>query len=328
MENTFQQLLDNSKSILIVLPKNPYFDQVAAGLGLYLGLKDKKDVSITSSTPMVVEFNRLVGVNKIAGEVGNKNLVIKFSNYQADSIERVSYDIEGSEFKLSVIPKPQVTPPREDQIMVSYSGLSVDTVILIGGANESHFPQLSQKEFAGAKIAHIGIQNLTSDNLNIASYSRSSSSVSEIVADILYSANIELNQDIASNLLAGLYEGTKNFGSNHVTENTFRVAADLKAVGADHSTKDKVESKDFPAGAIPAQIPEVAKPAPEIAAPAPQTQSQPEQPEQEPQPQPEQAPQPAPEAVPPAIAQPKPIATTTPPKSWLEPKILKSGPTN
>ena len=302
MEKTFQDLVQNSKSTLIVLPKNPFFDQVAAGLGLYLGLKSKGDTSITGSSQMTVEFNRLVGVDKISQEVGNKNLVIRFSDYAADSIERVSYDIEGSEFKLTVIPKPQVIPPSQDQIKVTYSGLSVDTVFLIGGANESHFPQLGSKEFAGAKIAHIGVQNLSAQG-DVISLSKTSSSVSEIVAELLKGADLKIDQDTATNLLAGIYDGSKNFSSSYVSENTFRMAAELKSIGASDANKDRIDGRDFPQGAIP-----------EVAKPATPVESQPQV-----EPWDNQN-----NTAAPAIAIPKQPAATTPPKSWLEPKILKS----
>ena len=78
MENSFKSIIDGSKSILIMLPTKPFFDQVASGLGLYLSLRDKKDVQVYSTTPMTVEFNRLIGVNKISQELGNKNLIIRF----------------------------------------------------------------------------------------------------------------------------------------------------------------------------------------------------------------------------------------------------------
>ncbi len=303
MQNSFPQLIEGAKSILIVLPKNPFFDQVAAALGLFLALKNNKDTAITCVSPMVVEFNRLVGVDKVTSEIGNKNLVIRFSNYQATDIERVSYDIEGSEFKLSVIPKPQIAPPKEDQVVVSYSGLSVDTVILVGGVNESHFPMLSGKDFERAKIAHVGIQSMQAEAKAISSFATQSSSVSEIVANLLQSANIPLDQDIATNLLAGIYDGTKNFTSNFVTENTFKVAATLKAVGGSQP-KEKLDSKNFPQGSIP-QV----QPAPAVV----------------------EAPVAAQPAIAvPAITEPKPIEPiqTAPPKSWLEPKILKSTTTD
>ena len=105
MENSFSSLVDSSASILILLPTKPYFDQVAAGLGLFLSLRDRKETQISCPSPVTVEFHRLVGVNKITSEVGNKNLTIKFVNYNPQDIERVSADIENNEFKLIVIGK-------------------------------------------------------------------------------------------------------------------------------------------------------------------------------------------------------------------------------
>nr|MBP9687413.1 hypothetical protein [Candidatus Woesebacteria bacterium] len=84
--------LTDSKSLLVLLPKNPYFDQVAAATSLYLGLSSKYEVTMVSPVPMVVEYNRLVGVEKISTEIGNKNLVIKVS---AATVERVFYETDG-----------------------------------------------------------------------------------------------------------------------------------------------------------------------------------------------------------------------------------------
>ncbi|MEK7111768.1 MAG: hypothetical protein AAB875_00410, partial [Patescibacteria group bacterium] len=92
-ENPLGSLIESSRSILILLPTKPYFDQVAAGLALYLALRETKETIIASPSPMLVEFNRLVGVNKVTLELGNKNLSIRFSNYRANDIEKVSYDI-------------------------------------------------------------------------------------------------------------------------------------------------------------------------------------------------------------------------------------------
>ena len=146
MENSFKSVISQSKSILILLPTKPYFDQVAASLSLYLALKEEKEVSVYSPSPITVEFNRLIGVNRITSELGNKNLVIRFTDYKATDIERVSYDIENSQFRLTVIPKLRITPPTKEQIELSYSGVSAETVIVIGGANETHFPALATKD--------------------------------------------------------------------------------------------------------------------------------------------------------------------------------------
>src|SRR3989344_5671294 len=218
MENSFKTVIDNSKSVLILLPTRPYFDQVASALSIFLAFREEKDISVYSPTPMTVEFNRLIGVNKISQELGNKNLVIRFTDYRATDIERVSYDIENSQFRLTVIPKQKSTPPTKDQIDLSYSGVSSDTVIIIGGANESHFPALSTKDLTGANIVHIGTRDISlASNKSYVSFSRPASSVSEIAADLIKESGKTMDADIATNLIMGIEESTSNLSDPVVT---------------------------------------------------------------------------------------------------------------
>jgi hypothetical protein len=257
MDNSLKSLIDAANSILILLPTRPYFDQVAGGLGLYLAVRNKKNTSIACPSQMLVEFNRLVGVNKITPELGNKNLVIKFSDYKASGIERVSYDIENGEFKLTVIPKSDNNPPTKEQVNLTYSGVSADTVILIGGTNESHFPALSSKDLVGAKIIHIGVRSLTlSGASEIISFARPAASVAELIFNLIKETSFEIDSDIATNLLLGIQAGSNNFSSNMVTADTFQTFADLMRLGGKRHAQEAVR-QNYPVGSIPGEVPVV-----------------------------------------------------------------------
>lgn len=254
MENSFKSIIDKSDSILILLPTRPYFDQVAAGLSLYLSLRADKNIQIYSPTPMTVEFNRLIGVNKITQELASKNLIIEFSDYQASDIERVSYDIIDGRFKLTVIPKPAAAPPKREQVDISYSGISADTVIIIGGTNEAHFPAINSNELVGANIVHIGTRDISiSVNKNYISFSRPASSISEVIFSLLSEAQFPIDIDIATNLIMGIEEGSKNFSLEEVTANTFFAVSELMRMGG--KRRAPVPSPaSFPPGAIPGQF--------------------------------------------------------------------------
>lgn len=248
-DNLFTQL-ESSKSLLIMLPNRPYFDQVAAGLALYLVLKNQKEVSITCPSDMLVEFNRLVGVDKITKEIGNKNLVMKFADYQASNIERVSYDIEGGEFKLTVIPKTGSNPPAKDQVLLSFSGVAADTVVLIGGANISHFPALAMSDLQSTRKIHVGVRTLQGISQDIIALARPSSSESELIATFIKQSGKNLDEDIATNLLCGIEAGSGNFSSTLVTAETFQLIADLMRAGGKRSVEE-IQAADFPQGSIP-----------------------------------------------------------------------------
>lgn len=259
MENSFRSIVDQSKSILVLVPTQPYFDQVAAALALYLSLRKDKDIQVFSPTPTTVEFNRIIGVNKVTQELGNKNLVIRFTDYKADDIERVSYDIENSQFRLTVIPRQRISPPTQEQVELSYSGVSSDTIIMIGGTNESHFPAITSKELTKANIVHIGTKDLSlSSNKAYISFSKPASSVSEVVADLLKESSLAIDEDVATNLIMGIENASNNLTLSDVTANTFSIISELMKYGGKRTvSQPAAKAADFPQGAIPGQLPKM-----------------------------------------------------------------------
>ena len=250
MDKSLKSLIDPANSVLILLPTKPYFDQVAAGLGLFLALKDEKEVNISCPSEMLVELNRLIGINQVSKDLGNKNLVISFSDYQSTGIERVGYDIEDREFKLTVIPKPGVAPPKKEQVSLNYSGVSADVVILIGGANESH--ALGQKDLVGVKIVHIGTRALLSEgDRQVISLASPASSVSELTYTLIKESGFSISSDVATNLLLGVGTGSNNFSSDAVTADTFQAVADLMRAGG---SRRREVRRSYPPGSIPGDL--------------------------------------------------------------------------
>lgn len=255
MDNSFRTIIDGAKEILILLPAKPDLDTVAAGLGLYLSLIPDKTVFISSPSSMTVEFNRLVGVNKIKGELGGKNLTVKLVDYPAKNVEKVSYDIVNDEFRLMVIPKEGMTPPGEDQVHLSYSGVSADTVILIGGNSESDFPALSQEELSKSKVAHVGIKELElTKDMGLLSFARPSSSISELVGQLIKEIGFKMDGDIATNLFAGIQKSTGSLSSSTVTADTLEISAYLMRSGAKRELPEATPRFPFPMGAMPADF--------------------------------------------------------------------------
>lgn len=266
MQNSFQSIIESASSILVLLPKNPLFDQVASGLSLFLSLSEKKSVNIVCPTPMTVDFNKLVGVDKVSEDLGNKNLLIKFTNYQANDIERVSYDIEGKEFKLSVIPKAGLPAPTKDQVDITYSGVSSDLVILVGGVNESHFPALNESGLKEAKKIHIGTRPLAfTGQYQIVSFVQPFSSIAEVVANLLIQAKFKIDADVSTNLIAGVEDGSGHFTSNGVAAETFQLIYELMRTGGKRVLTEQEGQQMYPPGAIPGQVPELRQQQPETS---------------------------------------------------------------
>lgn len=300
MENSFASLVDAATSVLVVLPVKPNFDQIAAGLSLYLAIHDRKEVSIYCPSPMMVGFNRLIGINKISAETGNKNLIIRFAGYDATNIDKVSYDIDNGEFKLTVVPKGGQISPQKEQIDVNYAGISADLVILVGGVDDSYFPILNSSELVNSKIAHVGTRVFDSQK-EVMSFARPGATISELVTGLIKENGLTMDADCATNLVMGIEEGSAGFTSNEVKPETFETFAFLLRNGGARMPKVKLSPMNFPVGSIPTQ-PFKAKPANSI--PATEVPTNPE----------------------PVVEQVenKEEVIENPPSDWLQPKIYKN----
>ena len=230
--NRFQDAIARSKGILVVLSREPQFDDVAAALSLYRSLAAfGRKVSIFCPSAMLVEFNRLIGVDQVVDKIGEKNLTIHLRDYQASNIERVSYDIENGEMKLTIIPKEGIESPVKEQVYLSLSGMSADLAILVGVSSQDQLGN-AQQEIAkipnsvsvmlSAKLPGFerrsGVSDIADPN---------SSSLSETVGLLLLGSNLPVDEDIASNLFMGLTSSTQNFTGSKVRAETFELASKL-----------------------------------------------------------------------------------------------------
>ena len=227
--------LTANQAVLILLPQNPTLDQVASGLSIHLALKEVgKNISITCSTPMTVEFNHLVGVNKIQSSTGGKNLIISF-DYVEDSIEKVSYNIEGQKFNLVIEPKPNFPPFDPNKVQYSHSGITASLIIAVGGQRPEDFGSLFHQErqlFTQKTLINLDNAPTNTQFGQINLTDETASSCSEITVALLQGLNLKMSQDIASNLLIGLTQATKNFQNPKVTGDTFEAAAICMDYGA------------------------------------------------------------------------------------------------
>ena len=244
------------KSILVILPQNPSIDATAAGLSLAMALEKRGyAVTVSSPSPVTVELNRLVGVNKIREDLGDKNLILSFANYPADNIEKVSYNIDNGQFFLTVIPKPGNKAPGQENVTLNYAGIGANLVIVVGANYPEGLGIFAQnKEFTeslpNVTLALLGNSPLSGWPKALELIDASGVSISETAYQVLQALAVPLDEDLATNLFLGLESGTANFTAPTVRSETFTFAGDLLKAGARRSVS------------VTAQMPQFAQPAP------------------------------------------------------------------
>jgi len=212
----FQQLLNTSQTISILLPQKLNLDYLAAALSLYLSLKKAgKKASLFCAKPITVEFSSLVGVNEIKTQLEGKDLVISF-DYVEDSIEKVSYNIENNKFNLVIQTKEGYLPLSPQKIQYSYVGANADLFLVIG---TDSLKDVGEIYFSNQKVLDEG----RIVNFKIADFR--ASCYCELVANLLAQFRLPIDEDIATNLLAGLEKETVNFSPERCGPGAFEAAA-------------------------------------------------------------------------------------------------------
>lgn len=271
--------LPAANRILIVLPQNLNTDNLAAGLSLYLALKSTgKKVDIVSTGTPLVAYSNLYGLGEIKNEVskaGAGNFIISLDGVvdntgtmqTVPALEKLDWYPEGSKLNLvfHVVPGQRFEP---NNISSRHEEAGYDLTWVIGTPSLNELGNLfiaNSQYFAQGQVINID-NNQTNGFYGFANIvDPQASSLSEIVAQILPSLTLNMDRDIASNILAGIYSATNNL-TQKINSDTFMVVSQAVQVGG--------------------TLPGAAQPAPQVtnvqppADPSSQPQSQPTEPAQ------------------------------------------------
>lgn len=252
MDNSTQQriqdLLSKNDKIGIVVGKNPNLDQMAAALSLYLAFKSaNKTVSIASPTEPIVANSSLVGIDKVKGQLSGDggDLIVSFP-YTEGEIEKVSYTLEGGFLNIVVKATEEGLSFSENDVLFKRSA-GIPTLLFVVGT-----PRLSDlgSLFDADALKNTSVVNIdnSSENQNfgdVVLVSSKFSSLSEQVANIIRSLDINIEEDIAQNLLSGINFATDSFQNPNTSYLAFEMAGFLMKKGAKRvNTKSQSVQQD------------------------------------------------------------------------------------
>lgn len=264
---TFKQikdLIDSNQEIAVVAGKNPSLDDMGAALSLYLAITALgKNTVIAAPEPPIVEISNLVGINKVKTGLGGQggDLIVSFP-YKEGEIDKVSYTLENELLNIVV---------KEGPLGLNFSQKDVKFARGVGGVPKLLFvigsPRLSDLSgiFDIADLKDTTVVNIDNKQENqgfgdLVMVSAKSSSVSEIVANLILYLGFPIDQDIAQNLLSGITFATGDFQSSSTSSLAFEMAGILMRNGARRMSLVRQRSTDFDSF-VPAQPQPIIRPA-------------------------------------------------------------------
>ncbi|MCL5676163.1 MAG: hypothetical protein M1120_03495 [Patescibacteria group bacterium] len=223
-----RQILNTAPNILLLLKKDPSYDETAASLGLFLALiNNNKKAVLCSPGDLTVAYSDLVGINQIKKEIGGKNFVISL-DYQEGAIEKVSYNIDNNKFNLVIIPRQgsswEISPDKV-QFLHQAGDFGLIIALNISGKEELNTIYPNEQSLF-TKIPIFTISNLINNNITENGIIMpQAASLSEIIVRILQELSLNFDNDAAGNFLKGIYQATDNLLGDKLSPETFEAVA-------------------------------------------------------------------------------------------------------
>lgn len=235
-------------SALIVLPAVTNVDKLASGLALKLSLEQAgKKVQIVSEDTLRVSHTNLFGIGEVKNQIvggGTASSANTFVLTLEDVVdetgnvnsEKLDYFQEGKNLQL-IFTIPQGKQFLPSKITTAYQGgqqaAGYEFVFVIGADNLNELGSIytqNQTLFTPGQIVNIdnsqtnaqyGATNIVDPN---------ASSVSEMMVSVISDLGLNMQEDIATNLLTGMYDATQNMSTN-VKPDTFVAASTAMQAG-------------------------------------------------------------------------------------------------
>lgn len=241
----FKELLSQAESVLVIYAPDALRDHLFAATALYktLQLSTPKEVLLLSSEDLSKDESDIVYLSETKTEIGHKNLCISF-DYSKEAVEKITSSIDEESNKLHITIKPQKgsKPLSQESVSFSYTGAEADMVILVGVDDLESLEQLYigyENLYQSTALVSINSYETTFGNLKIDILG--SSCVSEYTAGLLQSLGYDLDQEVATNLLAAIDEETDKLESYLATADTFETVAQLLRAGARRFAREPQE---------------------------------------------------------------------------------------
>jgi hypothetical protein len=297
-----KEQLAQAGNILIALPQTITVDKLASALALMLSLKAQgKSAAVVTQDTVRVSHTNLYGVGEVKDKVeaeGDGNFIITLegvvdtSTNTVPSLEKLDWYPEGGNLNLVFHPVPgQKFEPINISHKSASTGGKVDLVFVLGAPSLNDLGNIYAQNQPQFNTTLVNIDNNPANSnfgaINIVD--GAASSLAEMLTDIMQPLGLNVDQDMAGNLLNGIYDATGNLTQN-INPDTFQAAAKLLQLGGRLPVGEQAAApvSQAPAMPVPEQQPVQAQPEPKVQ-PEPQVQPQaePQQPQPEPQPEPQ-----------------------------------------
>jgi nanoRNase/pAp phosphatase (c-di-AMP/oligoRNAs hydrolase) len=234
-EQIFNQL-DKANNILLVFPSDWEPDNISASLALFLFLKKLgKSVSVAGSNNKTKRgnFAFLFGFENIKDNLDHLRKFIVSLNISKTKVSQIKYVVEKDQLNFIVSPEKGWFEPKD--VSARAGDFRYNLIISIGANDLESLGEIYDKNiefFYKTPLINLSCQAANEEFGQINLIDISCSTVSELIFNLLKEKDETLiDENIATNLLAGIILQTKNFKSGKLTPETLITTSQLIKLG-------------------------------------------------------------------------------------------------
>ncbi|MBI2595193.1 hypothetical protein HYW46_00465 [Candidatus Daviesbacteria bacterium] len=222
--------VSSASNILIFLPTKITVDKLAAALSLMLSLQQSgKRAALVTQDTIRVSHTNLYGVGDVANELpkggGDLTLMLEGvvdSSGKIPALEKLDWYPEGANLNLvfHVVPGQRFEPVH---ITPKYQGGAYNMIFTIGAGQPNQLGAVYQQNiqsFQNIPLINIDNSSLNSNFGSVNIVDPATNSISEMMIQLIPGLGLNLDGDIATNILTGIYDATGNL-TNNLTADTF-----------------------------------------------------------------------------------------------------------
>lgn len=235
-QEQFKKFVQESKDVLILLPKNPNGDVIGSAWALNFYF-DKKNISSTIAVESEIpkKYSFLPSPKNIIHEVsGARDFVLSFDTSRNKIMGLRHEEIDGK-FNIYLTPEKGSIDPRDFSFILAK--FKYDLIIVLGVSDLEKLGSIYEMNsdlFFEVPVINIDHHSNNENFGQINLVDITASSCSEILKNAITQNNAEaLDKAVADSLLTGIISATDSFQKRNTTPRALLAAADLMDKGAD-----------------------------------------------------------------------------------------------
>lgn len=237
LEKQIFNQIEKSKSILLIFPADGSGDAIAATLALFLFLKNSgREVDMASS--LILEKNNplsfLPNFNEIKNNLNNLRRFIVSLDISQAKVSQIKYTVENN--LLNFIISPSEGWFKAEDVKSRAGEFKYDLIIALGSPDLESLGKIYDQNvefFYKTTIINIDQQSANEEYGQINFIDLNAVALSEILFYLFKNYKPELiTEDLATCLLAGIINKTKNFKTANLTPRTLLTTSQLIDLGA------------------------------------------------------------------------------------------------